>query len=71
MKKQEGTAEFTKPARFVGSVLTAEGLALREALARCVDMGIRRLWCESDSALLIKASNSGVTHSKLYGIGFC
>ncbi|XP_033134013.1 uncharacterized protein LOC117127539 [Brassica rapa] len=68
VKTPEGTAEFTKPCRFVGSALIAEGLALREALSGCRDLGLRRIRCESDCAQLIKALNSREAHPELYGI---
>ncbi|KAF3532949.1 hypothetical protein DY000_02038948 [Brassica cretica] len=41
------------------TVLIAEGLALREALARCRELGLRRIRCESDSR---------ESHPELYGI---
>ncbi|XP_013615096.1 PREDICTED: uncharacterized protein LOC106321358 [Brassica oleracea var. oleracea] len=68
VKTLEGTAEFTLTARFVGSALSAEGLAMREALARCKERGLKRLRCESDSAQLIKALTSGEAQPELYGI---
>lgn len=49
--KTQGTSEeFTMANRCVNSVLTAEGLALREALVKCKELGISRLRCEADSA---------------------
>ncbi|KAL0647001.1 hypothetical protein Bca4012_045292 [Brassica carinata] len=68
VKTREGTAEFTKPCRFVGSALIAEGLALREALSGCRDLGLRRIRCEADCAQLINALNSREAHPELYGI---
>uniref|UniRef100_A0A0D3D084 RNase H type-1 domain-containing protein n=1 Tax=Brassica oleracea var. oleracea TaxID=109376 RepID=A0A0D3D084_BRAOL len=68
IKTQEGSSDFTLPARFVGFALIAEGLALREGMTSCRDMGLRKVRCESDSAQLIKAINSGTFHPELYGI---
>lgn len=68
MKTQEGIVEFNQSMRCVGSALAAEGLALRVALMRCSEMGIKKVRCESDSSQLIKALNSGETHLELYGI---
>ena len=63
-----GSSSFTGNARFVGSALAAEGLAMKEALKKCKEMGVKRVTCESDSAQLITAINSGVGKPKIYGI---
>ena len=68
IKTNEGSQDFAIPSRFVGSALIAEGLALREGLLKCRDLGIRKLRCESDSAQLVKATKAGNFHPELYGI---
>ncbi|KAL0670624.1 hypothetical protein Bca4012_033328 [Brassica carinata] len=54
--------------RFVGSALAAEGLAMRAALTKCKEKGVKRVICESDSSQLIKAINSGSWKPEIYGI---
>ncbi|CAN6874681.1 unnamed protein product, partial [Brassica oleracea] len=49
---------FSSSTNFVMSPLMAEGLAMREAIMKSKELGIRRLRCESDSSQLIKALNS-------------
>ncbi|CAF2322045.1 unnamed protein product [Brassica napus] len=49
---------FSSSTNFVMSPLMAEGLAMREAIRKSKELGIRRLRCESDSSQLIKALNS-------------
>lgn len=68
VKNQGGSSCFKVAARDVGSVLIAEGLALREALYCCKEKGIKRVLCSSDSAQLVKAINSGESYPELYGI---
>lgn len=46
----------------------AEGLALREAITKCKELGISKARCESDSSTLIKALNSESSAAELYGI---
>ena len=53
---------------FVNSALVAEALALREALATCIDKGIRRVHFKSDSLQLIKAINSSSSYPEVYGV---
>ena len=68
IKTQQREYEFTSYNQCVGSALSAEGLALREALLRCRAMELTRLHCCSDSATLIKAINSEETPPELYEI---
>ena len=51
----------------VFSVLV-EALALRESLGKCRELGLSRIRCESDSAVLIKALKTGSSLRGLYGI---
>ncbi|KAF3510586.1 hypothetical protein F2Q69_00005552 [Brassica cretica] len=57
-----------KGASFVSSALTAEALALREAVKFGHDMNLKRVRFESDSAHLIKAINKREPDMELYGI---
>ncbi|CAH8370042.1 unnamed protein product [Eruca vesicaria subsp. sativa] len=51
------------------AALAAEGLAMRElALLKCRELGLPKLRCESDSAILIKAINLKSPLVGLYGI---
>lgn len=68
LRIEEGTIEGAKMMQCVGSALAAEGLALRETLMKCRDMGIKKVQCESDSDQLVKAAKSGVFQPELYGI---
>lgn len=63
-----GSESFAVPASHVKSPLLAEGLAVREALLQCRDLGIARIRCESDSTTLVKILNSETTNSELYGV---
>ena len=62
------SCKFALYAEFVGSPLVAESLALRAALHKCKDMELRRICCESDSSLLIKALQTNVMSMEIYGI---
>ncbi|KAF2581448.1 hypothetical protein F2Q68_00006298 [Brassica cretica] len=62
------TSNFSSSQKFVPSALTAETLALREAVVLCSRNGIMHLRCESDSSQLIKAVVSGPVPSEIYGI---
>lgn len=53
---------------FVSFPLVAEALALREAMANCVNRGTQNLHCQFDSLVLVTALKSGSPISKLYGI---
>ncbi|XP_018467418.1 uncharacterized protein LOC108839076 [Raphanus sativus] len=59
---------FQSVNRFVNSPLAAEGLAAREAIKKCKELGLRRIRIESDSAQLIKALNSTMDPPEIYGI---
>ncbi|CAN6866600.1 unnamed protein product [Brassica oleracea] len=59
---------FSSSTNFVMSPLMAEGLAMREAIRKSKELGIRRLKCESDSSQLIKALNSSTEPLEIYGI---
>ncbi|KAF2589013.1 hypothetical protein F2Q70_00038620 [Brassica cretica] len=62
------TSSFSVPEQAVRSPLTAEGLALREAVMMCKKLKIPKICCESDLMQLIQAVNSISTHSELYSI---
>ncbi|KAF3549350.1 hypothetical protein DY000_02009346 [Brassica cretica] len=55
IKTARGTQRFSSSTTFVTSPLMAESLAMREAIKKSKELGIRRLRCESDSSQLIKA----------------
>lgn len=59
---------FATPAYHVRSPLQAEGLAMREAILKCKEIGVPRVRCESDSATLIKVLKSEATNAELYGV---
>lgn len=46
----------------------AEGLAIREALLKCQELGISRIRCASDSATLVKILNLELQNSEFYGV---
>ncbi|CAN6986981.1 unnamed protein product, partial [Brassica rapa subsp. trilocularis] len=54
IKQAECTQSFQNISSFVASPLMAEGLAMRDAIRKCKELGIRRFRCESDSTQLIK-----------------
>ena len=62
IRSRNRSSSFSEPP------LVAEGLALREAILRCRDLGLPRLRCESDCAQLIKALTSDQSFAELYGI---
>ncbi|CAF2358385.1 unnamed protein product, partial [Brassica napus] len=57
-RRQLVQSRFSSSTNFVMSPLMAEGLAMREAIRKSKELGIRRVRCESDSSQLIKALNS-------------
>lgn len=63
-----GTRSFKSPIKYVGSPLAAKGLALREAVRSCVNLGLKTVVFESDSAQLIKTVKTEVCTTELYGI---
>ncbi|WZZ92274.1 hypothetical protein YC2023_120853 [Brassica napus] len=68
IKTQNRVSSFSSPMRFVGSPLIAEGLALREAVEKCRDLGLTKIRCESDCAQLIKALTLDHPLAELYDI---
>ncbi|CAN7036666.1 unnamed protein product [Brassica oleracea var. botrytis] len=66
--RNENHVEFSSSTDFVMSPLMAEGLAMREAIKKSKELGIRQLRCESDSSQLIKALNSSTEPLEIYGI---
>ncbi|KAF3597800.1 hypothetical protein DY000_02020231 [Brassica cretica] len=68
IKQAECTQSFQNTSSFVTSQLMAEGLAMRDTIRKCKELGIRRFRCESDSTQLIKALNSKMEPPELYGI---
>lgn len=53
---------------YICSPLIAEGLALRDAVAACLALGLKEVKFESDSDQLIKAINRKEPTLELYGI---
>ena len=68
IKKTGEKKNFQDSAWFVSSPLVAEGMAMREAVKKCKELGIQRVRCESDSSQLINALNSTVEPPEIYGI---
>lgn len=68
IKTSRDTQRFSSSTSFVTSPLMAEGLAMREAIKKSKELGIRRLRCESDSSQLIKILNSSAEPLEIYGI---
>ena len=66
--REERVFQSSTTAQHVESPLAAEGLAMREALLKCREIGLPKLRCESDSAILIKAINLRSPLVGLYGI---
>lgn len=62
------TRSFSTTTPYVVSPLIAEGLALREAIWSCKQLGFTNICCESDSTLLVQAVNAVSIASELYGI---
>ncbi|KAF2540833.1 hypothetical protein F2Q68_00029855 [Brassica cretica] len=65
---QDKSSSFSSPAHHVSSPLVAEGLAVREAVLKCRELGLARIIIESDSAVLIKALQTKASLAGLYGI---
>ena len=65
---QDRSSSFSSPAHHVSSPLVAEGLAVREAVLKCRELGLARIRIESDSAVLIKALQTEASLAGLYGI---
>lgn len=68
VQSQNRVSSYSVPAHHVSSPLAAEALALREALEKCKELGLSRVRCESDSAVLIKALKTESSLTGLYGI---
>lgn len=68
LTQTEATSSFSKIAENVPSPLMAEGLALREALQKSKELGIKTLNVESDSKNLINSILNDNTIPELYGI---
>ncbi|XP_013720458.1 uncharacterized protein LOC106424252 [Brassica napus] len=68
IKTARGTQRFSNSTTFVTSPLMAESLAMREAIKKSKELGIRSLRCESDSSQLIKALSSSFEPLEIYGI---
>lgn len=63
-----GNRSFKKTTKCVASSLSAEGLALREAVRTCASLGLKKVSFESDSAQLIKAVKSETSTTELYSL---
>lgn len=63
-----GNRSFMKTTKCVVSSLSAEGLALREAVRTCASLGLKKVAFESDSALLIKAVKPESSTTELYSL---
>lgn len=59
---------FSTAMQFIASPLVAEGLALREAVMKCKDLGLPRIRCEANNLQLIKSLTSDFKSAELYGI---
>lgn len=68
VKTPNGSSSFMQAVHHVGSALSAEGLAVREALTKCKALGIKRVICKSDSSQLVSALSSGESRPELYRI---
>ncbi|KAG5411639.1 hypothetical protein IGI04_007958 [Brassica rapa subsp. trilocularis] len=68
VKSTNRSSSFSAPMQFVGSPLIAEGLAMREAVSKCKELGLTRLRCESDCEQLVKALTSDSPLAELYSI---
>lgn len=63
-----GIQSFKASAKCVISPLTAEGLALRESVRTCVDLGLKTVIFEADSSQLIKTAKSEACATEIYGV---
>lgn len=63
-----GNQTFKASRNCVASPLTAEGLALREAVRTCAKQGLQKVHFESDSVQLIKAVRDDVPISEIYSV---
>ena len=68
VESQSRVSHYSIPAHHVRSPLVAEALALRESLGKCRELGLSRIRCKSDSAILIKALKTKSSIIGLYGI---
>ncbi|XP_013632386.1 PREDICTED: uncharacterized protein LOC106337818 [Brassica oleracea var. oleracea] len=68
IRKTGETLNFQSVNCFVSSPLIAEGLAMREAVKKCKELGLRHIRLESDSAQLIKALRSKLEPPEIYAI---
>ncbi|KAF3517414.1 hypothetical protein DY000_02063843 [Brassica cretica] len=59
---------FQATAELVASPLVAEGLAMKNAVKTCKELGLRQIRYKSDSTQLIKALNSKTEPPEIYGI---
>ncbi|XP_048599618.1 uncharacterized protein LOC125579806 [Brassica napus] len=60
--------EFQRRMEYIASPLMAEGLALREAVLTCLELGLRNIKMKSDSAQLIKCLNTGEHVAELHNV---
>ena len=60
--------EFQQRMEYIASPLMAEGLALREAVLTCLDLGFHNIKMESDSAQLIKCLSTGEQVTELHSV---
>ncbi|KAL0665007.1 hypothetical protein Bca4012_101845 [Brassica carinata] len=59
---------FQATTELVASPLVAEGLAIKNAVKTCKELGLRQIRYKSDSTQLIKALNSKTKPPEIYGI---
>nr|VDD59881.1 unnamed protein product [Brassica oleracea] len=59
---------FSRVEPHVSSPLMAEGIAMREAIRKCKEMGLRKIRCEADSKQLITYINNKAPVPEFYGI---
>ncbi|KAL0693000.1 hypothetical protein Bca4012_060180 [Brassica carinata] len=65
---ESGQLDFSAVEENVSSSLMAESIALREALMKCKEMGVRRLRCEADSQQLIACIRKEEPVPEIFGI---
>lgn len=64
----DGILKFSAMERFVITPVMAEGLAMRKAMEKSREMGIRRIRCEADSKQLMACIKKREPVPEIYGI---
>ena len=68
IKRQDVDVASFSTGSSVGSALTAEAVAMRQAIQEARILGHKRLVCEADSLQLVKALSGGEVPLEIYGI---